>query len=559
MSYEKTIWVDHIVDPETGEVIQQGTRFTEARANKMEQGIFDNDARSIGNKEKLDNSFYADLGAYYGNTKLIDDFQDIGGRSVGSEDTINIKIGSKSLKVEEVNNISGSIISDFNNLPTFNLGTFNNGSPSSIDDYLVLVVYVSDASMVANIGFGLSPESIYNVSNNTNKTISAGILTGWNYFKIRKNEVIGTADINSDMKSTRMFWTSISNAQGAYVSFQLLQLVKKDPLDNYPNPFQHNGMRDFIINSGEWYLGKEFGKIVLRELTVESDDINDINALEGVNIYRDFISHAEFEVYTGGRTTRICWYEDDQNYFIAHLYDNAARLYVLENGINTENHVDPLEFVKGDLIRFILHKKNNDITLHIYKNGALVSQIKGQTSLLNLKLAIYTLQYRTDTLKSLSISEISHVHHANVAEVAKSLAKQPYCELKLSSAQSIQSGSTAKNIAWDTVVSDDFDMFDINDPDAIIINESGDYEMYCTVMFDSNATGIRSASISIEGVEGVSFDRRNAVNGSNTLITIPANKYLTKGQKIVVQVYQTSGVALDITAGISRIVVRKVG
>lgn len=41
MTYKKTTWVDHVVDPVTGEVIQQGTKFTATRANKFEQGIAD--------------------------------------------------------------------------------------------------------------------------------------------------------------------------------------------------------------------------------------------------------------------------------------------------------------------------------------------------------------------------------------------------------------------------------------------------------------------------------------------------------------------------------------
>ena len=39
MSYEKTEWIDHVVDPETQEIIQQGTRVTAQRMNKIEEGI----------------------------------------------------------------------------------------------------------------------------------------------------------------------------------------------------------------------------------------------------------------------------------------------------------------------------------------------------------------------------------------------------------------------------------------------------------------------------------------------------------------------------------------
>lgn len=39
INYKKTEWQDHILDPETGTVIQQGTRFTAQRANNFEDGI----------------------------------------------------------------------------------------------------------------------------------------------------------------------------------------------------------------------------------------------------------------------------------------------------------------------------------------------------------------------------------------------------------------------------------------------------------------------------------------------------------------------------------------
>lgn len=41
IEYTKTDWTDHIVDIETGDVIQEGTRFTASRANNIEDGIYD--------------------------------------------------------------------------------------------------------------------------------------------------------------------------------------------------------------------------------------------------------------------------------------------------------------------------------------------------------------------------------------------------------------------------------------------------------------------------------------------------------------------------------------
>lgn len=39
--YDKTVWIDHIVDPNTGEVLQQGTRFDQQKMNNIENGIYD--------------------------------------------------------------------------------------------------------------------------------------------------------------------------------------------------------------------------------------------------------------------------------------------------------------------------------------------------------------------------------------------------------------------------------------------------------------------------------------------------------------------------------------
>lgn len=38
--YIRTNWKDHIVDIETGDIIQEGTRFTASRANNIEDGIY---------------------------------------------------------------------------------------------------------------------------------------------------------------------------------------------------------------------------------------------------------------------------------------------------------------------------------------------------------------------------------------------------------------------------------------------------------------------------------------------------------------------------------------
>lgn len=72
--YTKTDWHDHIVDITTGDVIQEGTRFTAQRANNMEDGIYraherldahDNEILRLRVQMELDGRVPGNSGAYF--------------------------------------------------------------------------------------------------------------------------------------------------------------------------------------------------------------------------------------------------------------------------------------------------------------------------------------------------------------------------------------------------------------------------------------------------------------------------------------------------------------
>ncbi|MFC4403331.1 hypothetical protein [Gracilibacillus xinjiangensis] len=74
MPYEMTEWVDDIVDPTNGEVLQEGTRYTAARANHFEKGIYDahekndeqdNQIRRIQALLEIDGRVPGNSGAFY--------------------------------------------------------------------------------------------------------------------------------------------------------------------------------------------------------------------------------------------------------------------------------------------------------------------------------------------------------------------------------------------------------------------------------------------------------------------------------------------------------------
>lgn len=53
MKYNKTVWVDHIVDIDTEEIIQQGTPVSARNLNNMEVGIYAANEQSTVNKSNI--------------------------------------------------------------------------------------------------------------------------------------------------------------------------------------------------------------------------------------------------------------------------------------------------------------------------------------------------------------------------------------------------------------------------------------------------------------------------------------------------------------------------
>lgn len=60
--YEKQVWLDHIVDEETGEIIQQGTVHSQQRMNHIEEGIYQSaDKKSVDLLQKQVDEISDDL------------------------------------------------------------------------------------------------------------------------------------------------------------------------------------------------------------------------------------------------------------------------------------------------------------------------------------------------------------------------------------------------------------------------------------------------------------------------------------------------------------------
>lgn len=404
---------------------------------QLANDLIEKNSSAIGQKLDKDSSFCADLEAYYGNTKLIDDFQDISKWTqwigIQSADTTNVKIGIQSLKISENDNLEGQTYSvRFNT--NVDLSSLNNGEISTDNDYVYLVCYISDIGKI-NVSEGiqllLSQAPDATTANCKNMNFTNGLVTGWNFLKAKKSEFTtnGTGKW-TDIQSIRIRWYSLANSQNAYVSFQLIQLVKADPdtLLDRPNPFQKFGVRDFVINSGEWFVGREFGKLCIKELKGEGYNVN---ALSSVKSFSNFIASGMLKAKSNSLFGFCIVYKDSNNNIQIEMSSNLLKVRVYENAILT-TYSTPATISTGDTIFYTFEKKGTFLDLKIYKNRKLTPtyMLKGASSLNNLTLSISHGSAYTGDIYSVCITEILHAHHSDIAEVAKNLE---YRDLKIPS------------------------------------------------------------------------------------------------------------------------------
>lgn len=363
----------------------------------------------------IENSYFFDLEAYYGNTKLIDDFQDMSrwtatGGTLAT-DISNYKLGKQSLRLTQTISVASIVGMSLNNL-NLNLTALNNSELSSESDYIATAFYISDITKIDFTGgqgiwilFDQTTPSA-GVDTKYCKIGVSGLTTGWNYLKIKKSEFLTNVNGNwTGIKSVHLRWFSTANAQNAYVSFQLLQLVKKDPLEDKPNPFQKFGQRELNHHFGEWFIGYEFDNLVAKEL---SGSIASIRSLSSINKYKD--CYAEFITTKTGNDCIIGGLYGTSGDYISLKVEGSLFLV----GIRVAN-VDTLHTftVSGTDFTVNLNRKDNNIEV-IVNGGPLLTTTFDYLEEVNL--AIGSNNPEVSYIKSATITEIAHSHHADIAE-----------------------------------------------------------------------------------------------------------------------------------------------
>ena len=369
------------------------------------------------------NSFSADLNAYYGNTKLGDDMQDetawtVGAGTTQSADSTNVKIGNYSLKLLEPDNTGSAMISALNGI-TLDLTILNNGEASTDNDYIYLAYYVSDSSLVSSVQLIFDQDTPYTGTNIKVLTIVSGITTGWNYVKALKSDFTTSGGGAFDnIQSIRIRWISEDNAQNEYVSFQLIQLVKKDAVTTIPNPFQRFEVNDFEINSGEWFVGKEFNKIVIKELLGSVDT----DALISTREYTDFKAILKFKIseVTSSQGGYLTMFEDVSNNIRLEVNGDNFRVVLIEGGSTVYDISIPMAVNSDSTVEFLLEKDGSNIRAVAYVDSDYSNPFEQLTTtiLTSLKFAL-GVKIEEQYYESASITELAHAHHSYISEVAK--------------------------------------------------------------------------------------------------------------------------------------------
>jgi len=485
---------------------------------------------------KIDNSFYADINAYYGNVKTVDDGQDetvwSGGTPVA--DTSNVKIGSQSVGFTTIN---GTITPTANSLSSIDFEVLNNGETSLAQDYLYFVCKLG--ALVTDLKIRLSSDSTF-ATDYVEYTFSGLTLSDWNYLDFQKADfttVSGGADLG-DIQSIQI---SVTATGAETFNLQLIQLVKKDPLADYPNPFQRNGARDFAINSGEWFVGEEFGEIIVKEIKPGSSSLN---GLGGIKTYTNFTLSVTKLMRSSNRYN--AWVVDSNNSIRFQKYDSDLQLQIEENGSVTTYTETIAGTNDSSVVDYILAKQGSNVSLTAIVDGDIVNSIK-LTATTTLSSAGYISLGKTtseQTFYSVSITEIAHAHHADIAEVAKGLTEQAYCDVRSTAIQSL-SNATQVPIVFNFTDFDNRDMLDANNPTRVYIRESGKYSIMGTIAFSSNSAGYRQVAFRVNGSMFKAPSATLALNGSTHIITINFLDNLAKGDYIELLGYQDSGSALN--------------
>jgi hypothetical protein len=476
------------------------------------------------------------------------------GAGTQSADSTNVLWGDYSLKILENDASAGTLYSDLNGI-TLDLTKTIDGNTSLNSDFIRLIFYVSDANAVnGNVAFNFSQGASYDGGNRISY-VATTVSTGWNYLNIAKSDFspVG-AGVFSGIQSIRLAWKSNAGYQNEYISFQLVQLVRVDPDDStqysYFQKQIDNGVYQNTITwagTEESILGVENNKVRWKLLGTNAD-INAYTFSKNYSTNDNFIYSSTMITGSATDASRMYFYIDDENYVGVFLEANTITLRKeVSNSITDDS--DTLDLDEGQTLNCVIEKTGTAWSLKVEVDGVLqvldiqpaIADFGSQSGY----LVIGGITSNPCYIESATITSTKVANFANVSDIAYRIL-QPSCRVYNNANISVND-STATGLTFNSERWDNNNLHDLTvNTGRLTCRKRGIYSISCNVRFASNAVGYRLVYIKINGGSSISSMLTNAVSGVGTRISISTQYELQVNDYVEVEVYQTSGGALNI-------------
>ncbi len=315
-------------------------------------------------------------------------------------------------------------------LQNVDMTKFNDGSDSTDDDFIVFAFFI-DGLWVGEEGTGMKLVFENSVGNGFEYNITREDITSYfgnEYFCVPKSAFTRVGEGSwQDIIFLRFEWDVDENRKNNYISFDLLQLVRKGDQKydlNIPVIFQRRNDDYEFINDFEqdkkFCLALIDGNLVCRVLpsnshytiSLRTSDFNCGNFTANMTVV------ARNENYCDG----IEW-----KYFDCHIGDGDTVFfdYTFENEtIATKKLNSPLK--SGDIIKYVMKGNENSIVVQVFRNNCNIPEAtfshdfgyyNDYSSPISF-MTIPTLRHPSTDLISISITKIPYVEKAEYATTA---------------------------------------------------------------------------------------------------------------------------------------------
>ena len=365
----------------------------------------------------IDNSFNADANRYIGNVKAIIPFEEEDDTGItlagGAYGTTGAKVGNDSYGADDV---GATKIFTASFASQQDLTELSNGVASSTADYIRLPVTIS-GTVPTFLTIEFSSDNAGADVNVNEYQYNASVASGFQVIEVAKSAFTSTGSPDwSDIGYIRLITTGSDATTDVW--FDYMQLVKKDPTAASANPCQYQGTTEITINSGEWFVGRESGRNIIKTLDLNTDG----DALIEADVFNDFIATVKITASDAGNRRYLAWFTDDDNYVRCSIESDVFKLRVRESASNTDKTV-AFAIDSNDSTSFKIAKLGTSISASVYKNNDVddIVELISTTTLTSGKLALGTYSGSQAYYDGISITKIPHAHHASIAEISKNV------------------------------------------------------------------------------------------------------------------------------------------